>query len=416
MNSTLTPKPDGSSAHRGTPAPGEVVRCRTRAWLVDAVEPSPHGTKVALACLEDDSQGEEIEVLWEAELDTEIIDREAWKTIGRKGFDDPRHFSAFVRTLRWHCVTATDPKLFQSPFRAGIRLDAYQLEPLRKALLLPRVNLFIADDVGLGKTIEAGLIASELLLRRRVKDIVVICPPSMVPQWQGELEARFGLIFNTLDRLAMDRIRQERGWAVNPWSTFPRWLVSSRLLIDENYAGPLRDWLGTLRPRSLLIFDEAHHAAPSSDNRYAIDSRITRAIRDIAPRFEHRLFLSATPHNGHSNSFSALLEILDPQRFTRGLKVRVKDLDPVMVRRLKEDIRSCPTAKRRCAAAPPDQQVRSRCRRATVQTDRGRPHLPPAAEQLARAAVPVVMAVMPVTTAPPSGHRSRPEELLSPLG
>ncbi len=340
MNSTLTPKPDGSSAHRGTPAPGEVVRCRTRAWLVDAVEPSPHGTKVALACLEDDSQGEEIEVLWEAELDTEIIDREAWKTIGRKGFDDPRHFSAFVRTLRWHCVTATDPKLFQSPFRAGIRLDAYQLEPLRKALLLPRVNLFIADDVGLGKTIEAGLIASELLLRRRVKDIVVICPPSMVPQWQGELEARFGLIFNTLDRLAMDRIRQERGWAVNPWSTFPRWLVSSRLLIDENYAGPLRDWLGTLRPGSLLIFDEAHHAAPSSDNRYAIDSRITRAIRDIAPRFEHRLFLSATPHNGHSNSFSALLEILDPQRFTRGLKVRVKDLDPVMVRRLKEDIRS----------------------------------------------------------------------------
>ena len=340
MNSTLTSTPEASSGRRGTPAPGEVVRCRTRAWLVDAVEPSPHGTKVDLACLEDDSQGEEISVLWEAELDTEILDREAWKSIGRKGFDDPRHFSAFVRTLRWHCVTATDPKLFQSPFRAGIRLDAYQLEPLRKALLLPRVNLFIADDVGLGKTIEAGLIASELLLRRRVKDIVVICPPSMVPQWQGELEARFGLIFNTLDRLAMDRIRQERGWAVNPWSTFPRWLVSSRLLIDETYAGPLRDWLGTLRPGSLLIFDEAHHAAPSSDNRYAIDSRITRAIRDIAPRFEHRLFLSATPHNGHSNSFSALLEILDPQRFTRGVKVRVKDLDPVMVRRLKEDIRS----------------------------------------------------------------------------
>ena len=314
MNSTLTPTPEASSGRRGTPAPGEVVRCRTRAWLVDAVEPSPHGTKVDLACL-----GEEISVLWEAELDTEILDREAWKSIGRKGFDDPRHFSAFVRTLRWHCVTATDPKLFQSPFRAGIRLDAYQLEPLRKALLLPRVNLFIADDVGLGKTIEAGLIASELLLRRRVKDIVVICPPSMVTQWQGELEARFGLIFNTLDRLAMDRIRQERGWAVNPWSTFPRWLVSSRLLIDETYAGPLRDWLGTLRPGSLLIFDEAHHAAPSSDNRYAIDSRITRAIRDIAPRFEHRLFLSATPHNGHSNSFSALLEILDPQRFTRGV-------------------------------------------------------------------------------------------------
>jgi superfamily II DNA or RNA helicase len=335
----LLTAPTSSPGRSSGPAPGQVVRCRTRTWLVESVEPSPHGTKVALACLDDDAQGDALEVIWELELDTEIVDREAWKAIGTKGFDDPRLFSAFVRTLRWHCVTATDPRLFQSPFRAGIRLDAYQLEPLRKALLLPRVNLFIADDVGLGKTIEAGLIASELLLRRRVKDIVVVCPPSMVPQWRDELETRFGLLFETLDRQAMERIRQERGWAVNPWATHPRWLVSSRLLIDETYAGPLRDWLGTLRPGALLIFDEAHHAAPSSDSRYAIDSRITRAIRDIAARFEHRLFLSATPHNGHSNSFSALLEILDSQRFTRGVKVRVKDLDPVMVRRLKEDIR-----------------------------------------------------------------------------
>lgn len=338
MTTTLDAPVRGPTAET-RPTPGQVVRCRTRSWLVESVEPSPHGAKVALACIDDDAQGDALEVIWDLELDTAILDREAWKKIGAKGFDDPRLFSAFVRTLRWHCVTATDPKLFQSPFRAGIRLDAYQLEPLRKALLLPRVNLFIADDVGLGKTIEAGLIASELLLRRRVKDIVVVCPPSMVPQWQGELEARFGLLFETLDRQAMERIRQERGWAVNPWATHPRWLVSSRLLIDETYAGPLRDWLGTLRPGSLLIFDEAHHAAPSSDNRYAIDSRITRAVRDLAPRFEHRLFLSATPHNGHSNSFSALLEILDPQRFTRGVKVRIKDLDPVMVRRLKEDIR-----------------------------------------------------------------------------
>jgi SNF2 family DNA or RNA helicase len=95
-----------------------------------------------------------------------------------------------------------------------------------------------------------------------------------------------------------------------------------------------------LLPGSLLILDEAHHAAPSSGSKYAIDSKITRAIRHLAPRFEHRLFLSATPHNGHSNSFSALLEILDSQRFCRGVKVLKSHLDDVMVRRLKDDVRA----------------------------------------------------------------------------
>ena len=110
-------------------------------------------------------------------------------------------------------------------------------------------------------------------------------------------------------------------------------------MIDETYESSLHDWLGTFRAGSLLILDEAHHAAPSSGQRYAIDSHITRAVRDLAPKFEHRLFLSATPHNGHSNSFSALLEILDPQRFCRGVKVSKKMLDDVMVRRLKDDLR-----------------------------------------------------------------------------
>jgi len=91
--------------------------------------------------------------------------------------------------------------------------------------------------------------------------------------------------------------------------------------------------------RAMLILDEAHHAAPSSATRYAIDSQFTRAVRRLSSKFEHRLFLSATPHNGHSNSFSSLLEILDPQRFTRGVPVRAGDLDPVMVRRLKSDLK-----------------------------------------------------------------------------
>jgi hypothetical protein len=87
----------------------------------------------------------------------------------------------------------------------------------------------------------------------------------------------------------------------------------------------------------MLILDEAHHAAPSTGAAWALESQLTRSVREIAALFEHRLFLSASPHNGHSNSFATLLEILDPQRFTRGIDVDAKELtghDPATERRL----------------------------------------------------------------------------------
>jgi superfamily II DNA or RNA helicase len=324
------------------PAAGQIARVRQRLYLVEnTVSPPRPGDSalVSLSCVEDDAEGQRIDVLWDREIDPEIVTGEAWDLIAKRGFDPSKLFAAYLNTLKWNCVTSTDPRLFQSPFRAGIRLDAYQLEPLRKALRLPRVNLFIADDVGLGKTIEAGLITRELLLRKKAREVIVCCPPSMLFQWKDELEVRFGLTFEILDKEYMKRVRRERGFGVNPWSTHSRFLVSHRLLIDEAYTAPLRDWLGDFHSGTLFILDEAHHAAPSSGQKYAIDSQITRAVRDLAQRFEHRLFLSATPHNGHSNSFSALLEILDPQRFCRGVPVTKKALDDVMVRRIKEDIR-----------------------------------------------------------------------------
>jgi superfamily II DNA or RNA helicase len=325
------------------PAPGDLVLVRSRRWLVEeVVEPTVRGqsTLVRLACADDDAQGQTLDVFWDYEIDRRILEEESWEDLAAKGFDPPRRFAAFLHTLRWNCITATDPNLFQAPFRAGIKIDAYQMEPLRKALLLPRVSLFIADDTGLGKTIEAGLIARELLLRKKAKTIVVAAPPSVIEQWKVELEERFGLVFEILDRTYFTQMRRERGFGVNPWRTHSRFLISHNLLIDPGYTDPMREWLGPMLPGSLLILDEAHHAAPASGGRYGIETKFTRAVRDLTSRFEHRLFLSATPHNGHSNSFSTLLELLDPYRFTRGVKVRGKKaLEDIMVRRLKEDIR-----------------------------------------------------------------------------
>ena len=324
-----------------TLTPGQIVKVRSRQYLVENVTFIPkQQTRVSLSCVEDDALGEQLEVLWELEIDRQIIANSSWETIASRGFDQANLFSAYLHTLRWNCVTSTNTKLFQSPYRAGIEVKAYQLEPLRKALLMPRIALFIADDVGLGKTIEAGLILREMLMRQRVKRVVISCPPSVVRQWQEEMESRFGLTFIVFDRDFVANRRQERGYGINPWKTHTRFIISHALLRDETYAAPLRDWLGEFADTSMFILDEAHNAAPATSSRYAIDSQLTRTVRDIAKRFEHKLFLSATPHNGHSNSFAALLEILDPQRFCRGVPIKdSKLLDAVMVRRLKQDLR-----------------------------------------------------------------------------
>lgn len=318
---------------------GDFVAVRGRRWLVQDVNHLRDHHRVKLSCIEDDAQGERLEVVWEAEIASQRLD-DAWSGLGTGGTDDGDVFGAYLRTIRWQSATAADRTLLQAPFRAGIRLDAYQLLPLQKALALPRANLLIADDVGLGKTVEAGLILRELLLRRRVDFTLVAAPASMTLQWQDELRAKFGLDFRLVDREFVQAMRREHGFGVKVWTTGNAFLISHNLLAEEDYVADLRSFLGEFRAKSLLILDEAHHAAPSSGRRYGVDSQFTRCVRDFAPRFEHRLFLSATPHNGHSNSFSSLLEMLDPNRFTRGMDIEPRHCEAVMVRRLKSDLRA----------------------------------------------------------------------------
>ncbi len=343
---TVPPQPifQAHEIPRYAPRPGDIVACRHRQWLVEDVHPPPqegHATRVRMVCLDDDDQGRLLEVLWERELGARVLQPEAQGLGDVTHIDPPRYFGAYLHALKWNSVTATDARLFQAPFRAGIKLMDHQLTPLKKALSLPRANLFIADDVGLGKTVESGLVLQELLLRQRVEFVLVICPASVALQWREEMSKRFGLHFEVMSRAFIARRRQERGFGVNPWSTHNRFIVSHQTIRRPEYRDPLVQHLGDKAKKSILILDEAHVAAPASASKYAVDSRITKVIRDdIGPRFENRLFLSATPHNGHSNSFSALLEILDPQRFTRGVKVEsAEQLAPVMVRRLKEDLR-----------------------------------------------------------------------------
>ncbi|MCG8556097.1 MAG: DISARM system SNF2-like helicase DrmD [Proteobacteria bacterium] len=337
---TIPPPP--AHHHEGLPQAGQVVQARHRQWMVEEVVPGgdTDSALVEMVCLDDDAPGQPLEVLWDLEVGAQIKDPSAEGLDPRGRLDPPGHFGAYLHALKWSAVSAADATRFQAPFRAGIKLMAHQLTPLMKALELPRANLFIADDVGLGKTIEAGLVLQELLLRQQADFVLVACPASICLQWRDEMQRRFGLRFEVMTQKFVAYRRQDRGFGVNPWATHNRFIISHQLLRRSEYFDPLMAHLGPRARKGLLILDEAHVAAPASRSKYAVDSDTTTVIRELARKFDNRLFLSATPHNGHSNSFSSLLEILDPARFTRGVPIEGPEtLMPVMVRRLKRDLR-----------------------------------------------------------------------------
>ena len=229
-----------SSAFAG-PQAGDFVAVRGKSWIVERAEKAGSVQTLHLVSCEDDSQGETIQLAFATELQTQVLDPNDWSPLLTKSFEGPQRLGAYLRSTEWRTATAADRKLFQAPFRAGIRLDSYQLLPLAKALELPRVNLLIADDVGLGKTVEAGLIVRELLLRRRIEMIVVAAPASMLLQWQDELAQKFGLDFTIVDREHLLETRRTRGFSANPWSVGSRFIVSHSVLSDETYMGGLRD-------------------------------------------------------------------------------------------------------------------------------------------------------------------------------
>lgn len=299
---------------------------------------------VSATSIEDDALGQEIQVIWETEVGAQVFERVAFPSPA-SGFDPPQRLDAFLDAVRWGTASQADVRSLQAPFRSGITLEDYQLEPLVRALQMPRVNLLIADDVGLGKTIEAGLVCQELLLRHRARKVLIVCPSALQIQWRDQMWEKFGLEFRIVDSTLQRELRRSRGLSVNPWTHFPRLITSLDFLKRERPLRLLRETLPAdgqpTYPRKwdLLILDEAHNVAPSGSGRYATDSQRTRALREIVPHVEHKMFLTATPHNGYPESFTALLELLDNQRFARGVRPDRAQLGAVMVRRLKSDFK-----------------------------------------------------------------------------
>jgi superfamily II DNA or RNA helicase len=361
------------------PQPGQVVEVRGAAWSVTDVrvqglprspvdESIAHLTHVVdLQSLDDDRLQDTLSVVWELEVGHSVSPAQGLPdTVRPDAFDDPSALAGFVDALRWGAVTSADPNRYQAPFWSGVNVEAYQLEPLRRALAAPRANLLLADDVGLGKTIEAGLVIRELLLRHRARTVIVVCPPSLSLKWQDEMREKFGLDFVIVNSELMAAVRRSHGLHANPFQMYPRVIVSMAWLPQVRAQRLLRDvYAQASNPKSakqyafdVLVVDEAHHVAPASPSAlsgargYALDTQRTVAVRQLAEKCEHRLFLSATPHNGHPESFSALLEMIDSRRFSRGAIIDPEALKEVTVRRLKRDLPSKGFMQRRVESLP----------------------------------------------------------------
>lgn len=350
-----------STSPSSLPRVGMLATVRNRRGVVSAVEPfeaAKTSELLHLVTIEfSDSDGDAEEtLLWERERLPVVLEPNA---LPRVGVDAPmrmRDFLALQRATRWTAIApflaAGSParrgeSVLTAPVYGAVSADDFQLVPLARAMRMPRVSLLLADDVGLGKTVEAGLILAELVRKRRIRRVLILTPASLRTQWQQEMEDKFSIGFDILDKAATHKLQREMGLDANPWRALPRIITSYHYLrqpdVLEQFIANCRTTQahqGAQLPWDLLIVDEAHNLMPSN---FGEDSDLAEMLRQLTPWFEHRLFLTATPHNGHTRCFSGLLEQLDPVRFTRTPAFTDKErqmVSDVLIRRLKSEINS----------------------------------------------------------------------------
>lgn len=195
---------------------------------------------------------------------------------------------------------------FRSFARIGVEPRPYQLVPLLMALKLDPVRLLIADDVGVGKTIEAGLIARELLDRGEVTRLAILCPPHLAEQWQAELDTKFHIPAELVLPGTAGRLERHLRIGESLFDHYPYVVVS----MDYIKADRRRDEFIRTCPE-LVIVDEAHGCAYADIQRGGRHQR-NRLINSIAqdPN-RHLILVTATPHSGKEEAFRSLLSFLD---------------------------------------------------------------------------------------------------------
>ncbi len=276
---------------------GDLVRARGREWIVLG---KPGDDLVRVRPL---SGSEEDAIVIAPRLECVPLERASFDTPHAEQLDTQDAARLLADALRLSLRRGAGP--FRSAAHLGVEPRAYQLVPLLMALRLDVKRMLIADDVGIGKTIEAGMILREMLDRGEIDRFAVLCPPHLVDQWVGELAEKFDI-----DAVAVTSARAtslERGMALGDtiFGVYPYTVVS----LDYIKADSRRESFAQACPEFVII-DEAHSCVGGSEKgtqqRFSLLQRLAEHTR------RHMLLLTATPHSGNQDAYARLLSLLHP--------------------------------------------------------------------------------------------------------
>ncbi|KFI87920.1 SNF2- related helicase [Bifidobacterium reuteri DSM 23975] len=310
-------------------SPGMRVLVRGQEWLISKVETNSLGnhavTCTGISPLVRDSQSTFLDDL----DDIEPVDPVKTRFIPDMSEHADRSHLFIESLLR--STAPTDQEIHVGD-KAAMDSLPYQLVPAKQALSQPRQRILIADAVGLGKTLEAGILMSELIKRHKGRRILVVTAKSMMLQFQKEMWERFTIPLISLDSSRIQQIRSEIPANANPFSYYDKVIVSIDTIKRDIQYGAALDasyW-------DIIVIDEAQNVADrSSGSRKAQRSRLAQRL---ASRSDTLIMLSATPHDGKARSFASLMNMLDPTTLPDPDNYTKADIRQLYVRRFKKDV------------------------------------------------------------------------------
>ena len=309
-------------------APGMRIIIRDEEWMIKKIDKNSLGNKT-LHCIGISPLVKDKEAIFLTDLEQiQIVNPAEVKLV-------PDSSPFYKRTLlflesQWRQHIPTDANLHIG-HRAAMDLMPYQLDPAKLSLQRPRQRILIADTVGLGKTLEAGILMSELIARGKGKRILVVTVKSMMTQFQKEMWNRFTIPLVRLDSSKIQKIRASLPSNYNPFFYYDKTIVSiDTLKRDVEYRTHLENayW-------DIIVIDEAQNVAERGDHQ-AQRSRLAKLLAD---RSDTMIMLSATPHDGRAKSFASLMNMLDPTAIADPNNYTPDDIKGLCIRRFKKDVK-----------------------------------------------------------------------------